>query len=66
MRDRLARLKRKSKAYSKDIGMLRISINLWVNKDIIFSDIDKYCGYNRNYGNVVWIKSVREKREEVA
>lgn len=45
MRDRLARLKRKSKAYSKDINMLKISLNMWMNSNTIFSNINKYCGY---------------------
>jgi IS1 family transposase len=46
MGDRLARLHRKTKAYSKSIIMLHISINLWSNSKEIFANIDKYCGYN--------------------
>jgi DNA polymerase II small subunit/DNA polymerase delta subunit B len=59
MRDRLARLHRKSKAYSKSIYMLTISVNLWANKDIIFANIDKYCGYNEYTNNLVPVKHLR-------
>jgi IS1 family transposase len=38
MRDRLARSKRKSKAYSKSLSMLTISINLWANSKTIFTN----------------------------
>ena len=46
MRDRLARLKRKSKAYSKSQYMLEISLNLWMNMKDIFKNIVKYCLYS--------------------
>jgi IS1 family transposase len=59
MRDRLARLKRKSKAYSKNINMLYISVNLWANRKEIFSNIDKYCGYNEYTNNLVPVKHLR-------
>jgi hypothetical protein len=59
MRDRLARLKRKSKAYSKSIDMLYISINLWSEKDMIFADIDKYCGYSKYTNNIIPVKHLR-------
>ena len=45
LRDNLARLKRKTKAYSKDQYMLEISLNLIVYKDIILNNINKYCLY---------------------
>lgn len=56
MRDRLARLKRKSKAYSKSIYMLTISINLWAHQDEIFKNIDRYCGYNQYSNSLIWTK----------
>jgi hypothetical protein len=59
MRDRLARLHRKSKAYSKNMNMLYISISLWANKDMIFANIDKYCGYNTYTNNLVPVKHLR-------
>jgi hypothetical protein len=59
MRDRLARLHRKSKAYSKSIHMLTISINLWVYREEIFSNIDKYCGYSQYTNNLVPVKHLR-------
>lgn len=42
MRDRLARLKRKSKAYSKSKEILEVSIRLWINMKKIFENIIKY------------------------
>ena len=36
LRHYLARLKRKTLCYSKSIDMLRISINLLINKDIVY------------------------------
>jgi hypothetical protein len=59
MRDRLARLHRKTKAYSKSIYMLYISINLWANRDIIFANINKYCGYSEYTNNLVPVKHLR-------
>ena len=59
MRDSLARLHRKSKAYSKSLPMLTISINLWVYKKEIFKNIDKYCGYNQYTNNLVPVKHLR-------
>jgi hypothetical protein len=59
MRDRLARLHRKSKAYSKSITMLTMSINLWVHREEIFANIDKYCGYNEYTNNLVPVKHLR-------
>jgi hypothetical protein len=59
MRDRLARLHRKSKAYSKSPLMLTISINLWTNSKKIFANIDKYCGYNTYTNNLVYVKHLR-------
>ena len=44
-RDRLARLKRRSKAYSKSQNMLDISVNFWVNKKEVFENVEKYCLY---------------------
>ncbi|MDR0572275.1 MAG: hypothetical protein LBG48_05480 [Rickettsiales bacterium] len=51
--------------------MLTISINLWANKDKIFKNIDKYCGYNQYTNNLVPIKHLRTQEnngvdEEVA
>jgi hypothetical protein len=71
MRDRLARLKRKSKAYSKFLPMLSISINLWANKDKILKNIEKYCSYNQYINNLAPIKHLRTQEnngvyEEVA
>jgi hypothetical protein len=40
--------------------MLEISINLWSNAKIIFSNIDKYCGYNEYKDNITYISSVKE------
>ena len=45
LRDNLARLKRRSKAYSKNQYMLEISLNLVIHKDIICNNINKYCLY---------------------
>jgi hypothetical protein len=59
MRDRLARLRRKSKAYSKNINMLHIAINLWANREEIFAHIDKYCGYNTYTNNLVSVKHLK-------
>jgi IS1 family transposase len=56
MRDRLARLHRKSKAYSKNINMLTISINLWANSKEIFKNIDKYYGYSEYINNLAPVK----------
>jgi hypothetical protein len=41
--------------------MLTISINLWSNSKEIFSNIDKYCGYNEYTNNLVPIKHLRIK-----
>jgi hypothetical protein len=51
--------------------MLTISINLWVNKKEIFTNINKYCGYNTYTNNLVPIKHLRiiennEMDEDVA
>ena len=46
LRDGLARLKRKSKAYSKSIDMLTLSVELWMYRDMIKSNVEKYCIYN--------------------
>jgi hypothetical protein len=39
--------------------MLTISINLLVNKKEIFTNINKYCGYNTYTNNLVPIKHLR-------
>ncbi|MDR2077382.1 MAG: hypothetical protein LBP39_00255 [Rickettsiales bacterium] len=57
MRDSLARLK--TKAYSKSIHMLTLSINLWANRDRIFADIEKYCGFNSYINSQVPVKHLR-------
>jgi hypothetical protein len=59
LRDRLARLHRKSKAYGKSITILTISINLWANSEEILSNLDKYCGYNEHINNLVPVKHLR-------
>lgn len=51
MRDRLARLKRKSKAYSKSKEMLEVSIRLWINMKEIFEDIVKYSRFKNECVN---------------
>lgn len=51
LRDNLARLKRKTKAYSKSQYMLEISVRLLIYKDIICDSrksINKYCKYYVN------------------
>jgi hypothetical protein len=40
--------------------MLRVSINLWMNKDIIFNNIDKYCGYNKYINNIICISKIKD------
>jgi hypothetical protein len=64
MRDSLARLHRKSKAYSKNINMLTTSINLWANKKEIFANIDKYCGYSNYCNNIIAIKQLKKRVDE--
>jgi hypothetical protein len=39
--------------------MLTKSVNLWANKDKIFTNIDKYCSYNQYTNNLVPIKHLR-------
>ena len=46
LRDGLARLKRKSKAYSKSMDMLILSVELWMYRDMIRANVEKYCIYN--------------------
>ncbi|MDR1494911.1 MAG: hypothetical protein LBI29_02640 [Rickettsiales bacterium] len=62
IRDRLARLKRRTRAYSKSIHMLRISVNLWVHRDEIFANIDRYCGYNGYVDNLVYVRRSKKYR----
>ena len=55
MRDKLARLKRKTKAYSKSKYMLEISLNLWMYSKNIFNDTIKYCRYYINEDKIIKI-----------
>ena len=45
MRDKLARLKRKTKAYSKSQYMLEISLRLWSYCKDIFNNINKFVRF---------------------
>lgn len=45
MRDKLARLKRKTKAYSKSQYMLEISLRLWSYCKDIFNNVNKFVRF---------------------
>ena len=56
MRDRLSRLKRKTKSYSKSQYMLEISVRLWSYFKDIFSNIDKFIKFKTEvFVNECWM-----------